>query len=370
MAVSFATTTSSASETDASSYATASVTPTANKLQLLAIVSRHGSTTPNTPTASGNSLTWVAIANVHFDTSGSQRKLTLLRAMGSSPTTGTITIDFASQTQSGCTWDLVEVTGADTSGTNGSGAIIQSKTNADTGGTATGLTVTLDAAITSTLNAVFATFAVGDGTLSFTPGSGFTELSDHSVGAEANIKLQTMYDAAGADTTADVALTGGDGNSEIGGIAIEIKNAVTVALTGTATASITEADIVTGGKTIILTITGDTWIAAGAGSFDLQRDEIIAGIDSAQSEATGWDLVPKALQSLGGVVRTSDTIVTLTLDAFATYNITATETITATIPSTALVGAGGNVVATPTFAITAVASGSTYPGYYGSGGYY
>ena len=34
------------------------------------------------------------------------------------------------------------------------------------------------------------------------------------------------------------------------------------ALTGTATAGITEADIVTGGKTIILTLTGDTFIAA------------------------------------------------------------------------------------------------------------
>jgi hypothetical protein len=34
------------------------------------------------------------------------------------------------------------------------------------------------------------------------------------------------------------------------------------AVTGTATASITETDIVTGGKTIIITLTGDTWIAA------------------------------------------------------------------------------------------------------------
>ena len=34
------------------------------------------------------------------------------------------------------------------------------------------------------------------------------------------------------------------------------------ALTGTAAAGITEADIVTGGKTIILTLTGDTFIAA------------------------------------------------------------------------------------------------------------
>jgi hypothetical protein len=130
----------------------------------------------------------------------------------------------------------------------------------------------------------------------------------------------------------------------------------TAVLTGTITASVTEADIVAGGKTAILTLTGDTWIIAGATDFDLQRDEIIAGFDSAQSEALGWDLVPKVLQSLGGVVRTSNTVVTVTWDAFATYNITAQETITVTIPGTALAG-GLSIVATPTFTIAT--SGST-----------
>ena len=127
-----------------------------------------------------------------------------------------------------------------------------------------------------------------------------------------------------------------------------------VALTGTVTTA-TEADIVTGGKTIILTLTGDTWVAAGA-TFDAQRQNIINGIDSAQAEATGWDAVVKALQGVAGVVRTSATVVTITLDAQATYNITATETITATIPATALTGAVA-LVATPTFTVTAVTAG-------------
>jgi hypothetical protein len=35
---------------------------------------------------------------------------------------------------------------------------------------------------------------------------------------------------------------------------------VSAAITGTSTASITEADIVTGGKTIIITLSGDHWI--------------------------------------------------------------------------------------------------------------
>lgn len=122
----------------------------------------------------------------------------------------------------------------------------------------------------------------------------------------------------------------------------------TVALSGTITASTTETDIVAGGKTIILTLTGNTWI--GTASFDAQRQAIINGLDSAQSEGTGWDAVVKAGQGVAGVVRTSDTVVTITLDAFASYDITAQETITATVPASAL-AIGGSVVATPTFTV-------------------
>lgn len=132
---------------------------------------------------------------------------------------------------------------------------------------------------------------------------------------------------------------------------------VSIALTGTVTAAITETDIVAGGKTIILTLTNDTWVASG-GTFDGQRQNIINGLDSAQAEANGWDAVVKALQGVAGVVRTSNTVVTITLDAQATYNITSTETITATVPASALTG-GIAAVASPTFDITAVAGGGT-----------
>lgn len=140
----------------------------------------------------------------------------------------------------------------------------------------------------------------------------------------------------------------------------------TAAITGTAIAAITEADIVAGGKTIIITLTNDTWVAAGA-TFDAQRQPLIDAFVSAQAESTGWNATVRALQSVTGVVRTSDTVVTITWDAQATYDITATETITDTIPSAALTGAGGDVVATPTFAITAVANGGKYRGLMGVG---
>lgn len=126
--------------------------------------------------------------------------------------------------------------------------------------------------------------------------------------------------------------------------------AATIALTGTIIGA-TEADIVAGGKTIILTLTGDNWVAAGA-TFDAQRQNIINGLDSAQAEAAGWDAVVKATAAVTDVVRTSATVVTITLEAFATYNITVQEVITATIPGTALL-LGGAIVAAPTFTITA-----------------
>lgn len=134
---------------------------------------------------------------------------------------------------------------------------------------------------------------------------------------------------------------------------------VSVALTGTVTESITETDIVTGGKTIILTLTGDTWLAAGTGPIGstANTQALIDNIDSAQSEATGWDAVVKVGIETTDVVRTSDTVATITLDAEATYDITATETITATVPAEVLNG-GSGAVASPTFAITAAGGAS------------
>jgi hypothetical protein len=99
-------------------------------------------------------------------------------------------------------------------------------------------------------------------------------------------------------------------------------------------------------------------VTAGA-TFDGQRANIIAGLTSAQSELLGWNNVVKALQGVAGVVRTSGTVVTITLDAQITYNITSTETITVTVPSTALTG-GGALVATPTFTVSATGGATVY----------
>ena len=127
------------------------------------------------------------------------------------------------------------------------------------------------------------------------------------------------------------------------------------AITGTATAAITEADVVTGGKTIIITLTGDTWVAAGA-TFNAERAAIIQGLDSAQGEALGWNAKVRDLEVVTAVVRTSDTVVTITLTASGTYDITAQETITVTAPASAVV-LNVAIVATPTFTVDTVTAG-------------
>ena len=129
----------------------------------------------------------------------------------------------------------------------------------------------------------------------------------------------------------------------------------TATLTGTITTA-DEADIVAGGKTIILTLTDDTWVAAGA-TFDAQRQPILDGLTSAQTETTGWNNEVRDNEVVGAVVRTSDTVVTITWTAAASYDITANETIEVTIPAAALVTSASAVVATPTFTVSFVASG-------------
>jgi hypothetical protein len=125
-----------------------------------------------------------------------------------------------------------------------------------------------------------------------------------------------------------------------------------IALSGTVTND-SETDIRTGGSTLILTLTDDTWLAAGA-AFDAERQNIINGLVSAQAEAAGWNAVVQAGLAVTDVARTSNTVVTITLPAFAGYDISAQETITATIPASALVQSVGAIVAAPTFNVTVI----------------
>ena len=127
---------------------------------------------------------------------------------------------------------------------------------------------------------------------------------------------------------------------------------ITAAITGTCYPNVLESEVVTGGDTIIITLTNDTWVASGA-TFDAQRQNIIDGITSNQSETLGWNnIVRDTNLAVTDVVRTSSTVVTVTLPANGTYAVTVSETITVTIPASALVSSTSAIVADNTFVVT------------------
>lgn len=126
----------------------------------------------------------------------------------------------------------------------------------------------------------------------------------------------------------------------------------TAVLSGTAIGGLLEAEVVTGGDTIIITLTNDKWVAAGI-DFNNQRQAIIDGLDSDGVEGTGWNAEVRDKEVVGAVARISDTVVTITLSAAAAYDIVASEEITVTIPAAALLVVTDPVIAAPTLVVTA-----------------
>lgn len=90
--------------------------------------------------------------------------------------------------------------------------------------------------------------------------------------------------------------------------------------------SLAESSVIAGGETIVITLVGDTWIA----DITAQRQNILDGI-------TGTTFI--ASQDVSTVVRTSDTVVTITLQAVPGYKISGDETGSVLVPASALAGA-------------------------------
>lgn len=174
MPVTEAALTSGASGTDATSYATASIAPTANNLVLAACLNADNEV-PVTPTASGGGLsTWVEVRTVTL-LGPARRRLTVFRGLSATPTSGALTFDFAGNTQLTCSWSVAQFENVDLTGTNGSGAVVQSVPTVDAFGTS--ITMTL-AAFGSANNATYGAVIIDDSAEGQTPGGGFTEIHD------------------------------------------------------------------------------------------------------------------------------------------------------------------------------------------------
>ena len=206
--------------TNASSYTTASVTPGANTLIIVSVSNNIGTAPVTTPTLSGNGLTYVQIDTLAWNTVASPvTRTTMFRAMGASPSAGAITIDFGGTTQNGCIWAVNQFSGTDTSGTNGSGAVVQSALSAAPDTNATSVTVTLASFGDAANNAAYIS-AAHSANEAATQETGWTELSDNGH-ATPNRSAASAW-LLGEDTSPSYSWASNTGK---GAIAIEVKAA-------------------------------------------------------------------------------------------------------------------------------------------------
>ena len=166
---------------DTGSITLPSWTPSGNELILVAIAQRNETITPS---LSGNGLTFVQVLDK--DDSQGQCGVVVFRAMGASPTTGSITVTLTSNTLPAYAI-AARFSETDTSGTNGSGAV-EATASAETGAVDNG-NITVD--ITTLTNGAWAYGAVA------THGSGTLTLVD-----ETTIDINNSQGSAGNLITA------------------------------------------------------------------------------------------------------------------------------------------------------------------------
>lgn len=176
MAIAFANLDTNANSGSATIATSASITPTANNLVLACVLGVNESgTPPDEPTGSGNSLTWVVEqTQTYTDGASFSARATLFRAMGASPSAGSPSFDFGAATAANALW-IGQSPDTDTTGTNGSGALVQSEDNTGTG---TAVSDTLAAFGDATNNATFACAFWGGSAANSTPEGGFTGLTE------------------------------------------------------------------------------------------------------------------------------------------------------------------------------------------------
>lgn len=120
--------------------------------------------------------------------------------------------------------------------------------------------------------------------------------------------------------------------------------------------SISESNIVLGGKTLVITLTDGQWVT-DIKTNSSRRSALYAGL-VASTETTEWAKVISALQAAGetAITRTSDTAITIILPTVSSYNITSNQYVTANIPAACIIGAKALLIAGNTIIIERVAT--------------
>jgi uncharacterized protein YjdB len=230
-------------------YSTASIAPAANTLITVAVLGHNATTAPASPTLSGGGMTtWTQVATITFDSVATPlKRLTIFRAMRSSPGQGSLTITFSANV-SNCQWIVSQWRNVDISGSNGANAIGQTSSNR--ANPVNGLTVTLPA-FSNPNNVAYGVFAVKQNVLAVTPGTGFTEIAERPSGESPLSDLQAQW--ANNDNTIDASWS----NLAGGALGIEIKAAATGPAVSSSQSRVTASptSITAGTETSTITVT-------------------------------------------------------------------------------------------------------------------
>jgi hypothetical protein len=257
--------------------------PASNSLLLLDVVgSNGGGTAPAAPSSvTGLGLTWVQVATRDGITDGISEtwRVTRFRALGASPTTGALTINHGTAPNQYLSWKVREYTGVVTTGTNGSGAVVQTVQN---GGTGTTVSATL-AAFADGGNGADA-ITVSFGSPAVTPEAGWTGYTAETTGHNKRAMWRDSPDTSVTSTLA---------TSQVWAMfATEIASAgggTTESVTGTTagTSTDTATDTARQGARAVSTTTATGWSAVGAASIHAAINETPASdSEYAQSVAS------------------------------------------------------------------------------------
>jgi hypothetical protein len=205
--------TTGSDSSDGTSFATASISPPADALILIAVTAcRMSSAVGQNPTSiTGAGLTFDLVEDNMFSEVTQARNLSIWRARSASPGTGALTITYPSN-HSACVWSVLAIADADDSGSNGSGAIVQAKAGAST----SPVSATFDTAIEHPNNLTIAAAASSSNSI-FTPGDGFTEIAQ-DLETLAPCALITQHKQAAMTSSATI-----PGVSNLGIVLVEIK---------------------------------------------------------------------------------------------------------------------------------------------------
>lgn len=239
MAITLTNLTSGVSTVSSASYGTASISPSANTLLLLAIASRRTTTPPSTVT--GNGCTWVLEKQT---TLGTSAVMTLWRTMSASPSAGAVTITFASSNNVQVVeWSIAQFDGVSTASTDGAGAVLNSCVASFT--TVGGTTKTIVLPAITTGDGTYGFFAADGIVNPWTTGPSMTAISIvNGVQGGSTFDMITEWQATTLSSVA--AIQPSVIGPKMAGIATELVAQVVTASTWNIASSISAPVVVTG----------------------------------------------------------------------------------------------------------------------------